>query len=80
MELSKKESIRSVKRSFSLLLSLVLLLSIGTTAVAVRADDVLRIENGAPQPILEVSNLRAPDYSNEDKRYSALLCICGDGL
>ena len=49
-------------------------LSLGSAAFAEGdVDDVLRIENGALQPILEVSDLRDPDYSNEN---SDILRFC----
>lgn len=73
MGLSKKELVRGVKKGFSVLLSLILFLSIASPAFADSVNDVLCIEDGAPQPILEVSNLRAPDYSNED---SDILRFC----
>ena len=73
MGLSGKKSIQGIKKRFSVLLSLILFLSVGSPVFADSAQDVLRIENGAPQPILEVSDLRAPDYSNED---SEILRFC----
>ena len=73
MGLSKKELIRGMKKSFSVLLSLILFLTIGAPAFADSVNDVLCIENGALQPVLEVSDLRAPDYSNED---SDILRFC----
>ena len=66
------------------LMLMCLLLALG---VAMAEGDVLRIENGAPQPILEVSPMRVNDYTNED---SDILRFCvyvetdhdtdGDGL
>ena len=73
MGLSKKELIRGMKKSFSVLLSLILFLTIGAPAFADSVNDVLCIENGALQPLLEVSDLRAPGYSNED---SDILRFC----
>ena len=73
MGLSGKKLIQGIKKRFSVLLSLILFLSVGSPVFADSAQDVLRIENGALQPILEVSDLRAPDYSNED---SDILRFC----
>ncbi|MCR5138295.1 MAG: hypothetical protein K6C12_14605 [Oscillospiraceae bacterium] len=55
------------------MLSLILSLSVGCPAFADSGSDVLRIEDGALQPILQVSDLRAPDYSNES---SDILRFC----
>ena len=60
-----------MKRTLCMLLALIMLLSFTSEAFA--DEDVMRIENGAPQPILEVSDLRDPDYSNEE---SDILRFC----
>ena len=62
-----------MKRTLCMLLSLVILLSFGSAAFADGEGEVLLIENGALQPILEVSDLRDPAYSNED---SDILRFC----
>ncbi|MER2150667.1 MAG: CocE/NonD family hydrolase [Candidatus Limivicinus sp.] len=63
-----------MKKTLCMLLALLMLLSLGSAAFAEGdVDDVLRIENGALQPILEVSDLRDPDYSNEN---SDILRFC----
>ena len=63
-----------MKKTLCMLLALLMLLPLGSAAFAEGdVDDVLRIENGALQPILEVSDLRDPDYSNEN---SDILRFC----
>ena len=53
------------RRLSFMLLCLTVLLQAAVPALA-GGDDILKIEDGMLQPMLQYSDPRAPDYSNED--------------